>query len=105
VRAIHEVVEGRRYLSPPLSERAIEKYMLSINDDGSDPYESLTDREREIFQMVAEGMTNKEVAELLVISPRTVETHRTSFMRKLNLKSRTDLIRFALRRGILPQQE
>jgi len=102
VRAIREVVAGRRYLSPPLSERAIQAYSQKAESAAVDAYETLTTREREILQLAAEGCTNAEIATRLSISPRTAETHRANLMRKLGLHSHTDLIRYALRRGILP---
>ncbi len=101
VRAIREVVAGRRYLSPPLSERAIQAYSQKAESAAVDAYETLTTREREILQLAAEGCTNAEIATRLSISPRTAETHRANLMRKLGLHSHTDLIRYALRRGIL----
>ena len=101
VRAIREVQQGNRYLSAPLVNRAIEYYVTSDGDRYQDPYEQLTDREREIFQLVAEGNSSNEIANRLSISPRTVETHRTNLMRKLDMKSQSDIIRFAIRRGIL----
>jgi len=70
-----------------------------------DPYETLSNREREVLHLAAEGLTNAEIAERLVISPRTVETHRANLMHKLNLHSQTDLIRYALQRGILPLEQ
>jgi DNA-binding NarL/FixJ family response regulator len=106
VRAVHEVNAGRRYLSPPLSERAIELYVQEKVKSGSlDAYETLTNREREVLQLAAEGLSAPEIAERLSISPRTVETHRANLMRKLALRSQTDLIRFALRRGLIPIEE
>jgi len=102
VRAIREAVAGRRYLSPPLSERAIEIYMQRAESAALDPYETLTAREREVLHLVAEGHTNAEIAARLFVSPRTIETHRANLMRKLGLHTQTDLIRYALRRGILP---
>lgn len=102
VLAIHEVVAGRRYLSPALSERAIAAYMEQASKEPGDPYESLTAREREVLCLVAEGRTSPEVAEALSISPRTAEMHRQHLMHKLGLTSQTDLIRYALRKGILP---
>ncbi len=63
---------------------------------------SLTNREREVFQMVAEGHSSTEIAERLTISARTVETHRSNLMRKLGLGNQTELIRFAIRKGVLP---
>ena len=104
VRAVREAVAGRRYLSPPLSERAIEAYMQKAESATLDPYETLTAREREVLHLVAEGHTNAEIADRLFISRRTVETHRANLMRKLGLRTQTDLISYALRRGILPME-
>lgn len=102
IQAVHEVIAGRRYLSPPLSERALELYMRRVESVPDDPYELLTDREREVLQLVAEGCTSAEIATRLFISPRTAEGHRANLMRKLGLQNHTDLVRFALKRGILP---
>ncbi|MFB0536672.1 MAG: response regulator [Anaerolineae bacterium] len=104
VRAVREAVAGRRYLSPPLSERAIEAYMQKAESAALDPYETLTAREREVLHLAAEGHNNAEIADRLFISRRTVETHRANLMRKLGLRSQTDLIRYALQRGILPME-
>ena len=104
VQAIREVAAGRRYLSPPLSERAIDAYLQKAKADLLDPYEMLTTREREVLHLAAEGHTNAEMAARLFISPRTVETHRANLMRKLNLQTQTDLIRYALQRGVLPPE-
>jgi len=105
VRAVREAMAGRRYLSPPLSERAIAAYVEKAREAPWDPYETLSNREREVLHLAAEGLTNAEIAERLVISPRTVETHRANLMHKLNLHSQTDLIRYALQRGILPLEQ
>ncbi|MBL8172938.1 MAG: response regulator transcription factor, partial [Acidobacteria bacterium] len=102
IQAVREVAAGRRYLSPPLSERALELYMRQVESVPEDPYELLTDREREVLQLVAEGRTSAEIAERLFISPRTAEGHRANLMRKLNLQTQADLIRFAVKRGIVP---
>ena len=102
VQAVKEVAAGRRYLSPPLSEREIELYVKKVEHAPEDPYESLTNREREVLQMAAEGRTSAEIAERLFISPRTAEGHRANVLRKLVLQNHTDLVRFALKRGILP---
>jgi DNA-binding NarL/FixJ family response regulator len=104
VHAVREVVAGRRYLSSPLSERAIEAYIQKATDVTLDPYEMLTNREREVLHLAAEGYTNAEIADQLSISPRTAETHRANLMHKLGLRTHTDLIRYALRRGILPME-
>ena len=99
-RAVAEVVAGRRYLSAPLSERAIAA-LTSQTPDQSDPLNALTPREREVLALAAEGMSTTAMAEKLFISPRTAETHRTNLMQKLGLQSQTDLVRFAIRRGLI----
>ena len=104
VQAVREVAAGRRYLSSSLSERAIEAYIQKATDVTPDPYEMLTNREREVLHLAAEGYTNTEIADQLSISPRTAETHRANLMHKLGLRTHTDLIRYALRRGILPME-
>jgi two-component system response regulator NreC len=105
VRAVREAISGRRYLSPPLSERAIQAYVERAKGTALDPYETLTDREREVLHLVAEGHTNAEIAERLVISPRTVETHRANMMHKLNLGNQSDVVHYAIQRGILPMKD
>jgi len=102
VKAIREVAAGRRYLSPPLSERSLEAYLRKMQSAPDDPYELLTTREREVLQLVAEGHTSVEIANRLFISPRTAEGHRANLMRKLGLQNHTDLVLFALKKGILP---
>ncbi|MBS1811808.1 MAG: response regulator transcription factor [Acidobacteria bacterium] len=105
VRAIREVLVGRRYLSSQLSERAIESYVQKAESTAVDSYDSLTTREREVLKLAAEGLTNVEIAERLYISPRTAETHRANLLKKLNLSNHTELIRYAIRRGILSLDE
>lgn len=85
IQAVKEVLAGNRYLSPPLTERALELYMRKIESVPDDPYEMLTSREREVLQLVAEGRTSVEIASRLFISPRTAEGHRANLMRKLGL--------------------
>lgn len=102
VRAVREAIAGRRYLSPPLSELAIQAYVEKTRKtDSLDLHDTLTDREREVLQQGAEGCTNAEIAARLCISPRTVETHRANLMHKLGLRSQTELVRYAIHRGIL----
>lgn len=106
VDAVRSVLSGRRYLSESISERMIETYIQKEQDASvDDPYETLTNREREVIQMVAEGHSSTEIAERLTISARTVETHRSNLMRKLSLGNQTELIRFAIRKGILPLED
>jgi two-component system response regulator NreC len=104
VNAVRQVIQGQRFLSPKLSERLINTFLQTADKTVMDPYETLTDREREVLQMVSEGLTTPEVARRLSISPRTVELHRNRVMSKLGLRNQTDLIRYALRRGILPME-
>jgi len=103
LHAVQEVAAGRRYLSGPLSERAIAAYAEKAQASVLDPYDTLTSREREVLQLSAEGRTLPEIAARLGISPRTAETHRTNAMRKLALRTQADLIRYAVRRGLLPE--
>ena len=103
--AVREVAAGRRYLSPPLSDRAIEVYQEKAKAATLDKYETLTTREREVLQLTAEGHTNADIAARLGISSRTAETHRSNLMHKLSLHTQADLIRYALRRGIIPMEE
>ncbi len=103
VQAVREVAAGRRYLSRPLSDRAISAYAERAEVNAPlDPYETLTTREREVLHLAAEGYSSTEMAAKLGISPRTAETHRAHLMRKLNLQNQTELIRYALRRGLIP---
>ena len=102
VSAVRKVIQGERVLSPKLSERLINAYLQSSEETALDPYETLTDREREVLQLASEGLTTLEIAKRLSISPRTAELHRGRMMNKLGLRSQTALIRYALKRGILP---
>jgi DNA-binding NarL/FixJ family response regulator len=104
IQAVREVAVGRRYLSPPLSDRVIETYLQMAKVGTMDKHETLTTREREVLQLSAEGHTNSEIAARLGISTRTAETHRSRLMHKLALHTQADLIRYALRRGIIPME-
>ncbi len=101
IRAIHEAHNGQHYLSAPLSERAIEVYVQKTKEISQDPFERLTPREREVLQLAAEGHPNAEIGEKLSLSSRTIEMHRSNLMHKLGLNTQTDLIRYALKRGII----
>lgn len=98
--AIREAREGRPFVSAPLSLPAIERG-LSAADGASDPYRRLTAREREVLQLAAQGLSSPAIARHLFISPRTAETHRARLMRKLSIKNQTELIFFAVERGLL----
>ena len=101
VRAVREVTAGRRYLSPPLSERAIDAYTSRAHAATAEPHEALTARETEVLRLAARGLSLQQIALELSISPRTAETHRANFMRKLGLHNQTDVVRYAIRHGIL----
>jgi DNA-binding NarL/FixJ family response regulator len=101
LKAIREALKGNRYLSSPLSERAIQVYLDRLVEVG-DPYLTLTDREREVLYLTAEALSLQEIADRLFISTRTVESHRSSIARKLGLRNRAEVIRYALQRGIIP---
>jgi DNA-binding NarL/FixJ family response regulator len=101
VEAVKTVCAGRRYLSPVLAERALTGYVERPGESDLDVYDTLTNRERLVLQLAAEGSSNPEIAKKLFISPRTAETHRANLMRKLSLRSQTELVRFAIRRGII----
>ena len=104
ITAVHAAMAGRRFLSEPLVERAIDAYARGTGaSQPIDRYDLLTAREREVLHLAAQGFGNAETGERLSISPRTAETHRANFMRKLGLASQTDLVRFALDRGLLPE--
>lgn len=104
VLAVREAAVGRRFLSPPITEDALNAYLEQSKSGTFDPHETLTRREREVLQMAAEGKTAPEIAATLNISPRTAESHRASIMKKLGLQNQTDLIRHAIRRGLLPPE-
>ncbi len=104
LQAVRSVVAGSRYLSPPLSERAIEDYVEKAKSAPLDSVGELTTREREVLGLAADGQSTGDIAARLGISPRTAETHRANLMRKLGLHNQTDLVRFAIRQGILPPE-
>jgi len=102
IAAIHAVAEGRSFFSPKISRILQEDYVQALGRKGADDsYELLTGREREILQLVAEGKTNKEIANALSVSLYTVDTHRTHILQKLNLHSVPEVILYAVRKGII----
>ena len=102
VDAIRAVSQGRSFLTRKVSRIMQEDYVLQLQRRNlDDTYDLLTDREREVLQLVAEGRTNKEAASLLNVSITTVETHRTHILQKLNLHSAPELILYAVRKGII----
>lgn len=100
--ALDAVAQGKAYFSPEVSRLLIEDYLHGRRDSEQvDPYETLTAREREILQMLAEGRSSKEIAQELNLSAYTVETHKSNMMGKLKLRGLAELILFAVRRGII----
>jgi len=100
--AIQAVYQGESFLSPIAAAAVVEECQQKVSTEGeTDSYQNLTDREREMLKLVAEGYTAREIADMLVISLRTVETHKTNLMKKLNIRNKADLIRFAIRKGII----
>ncbi len=97
VRAIRSVHRGEAFLSPAISDAVLSDYRRHV----SNPVDLLTSREREVLTMVAEGKTNKEIAGVLNLSVYTVESHRGSVMEKLNLHNSGDMVRFAIRNGLI----
>jgi two-component system, NarL family, response regulator NreC len=103
-RALHAVTAGHRYVSTPFGPQGVQVLPEPVSL-GEDAHESLTRREREVFQLAAEGLGNTEIGVRLGVSPRTVETHRAHVMRKLGLRNQADVIRYALRRGVLAVED
>lgn len=102
ISAIRALSEGKSFFSPAISRILVEDYMRQLERQGvEDSYELLTNREREILQLLAEGKSNKEVAAMLNLSLYTVETHRTHILQKLNLHTVPELILYAVRKGII----
>jgi DNA-binding NarL/FixJ family response regulator len=102
IDAIRTVAQGRSFLTRKVSRMLQEDYVSQLERRGlDDSYDLLTDREREILQLIAEGRTNKEVAGLLNVSLTTIETHRTHILQKLGLHSIPELILYAVRKGII----
>jgi len=100
VRAVRAARSGRRYLSPPLTARGVDAHLKRTPATAGDPYNILTTREREVLHLAADGFSNPRVAATLGISRRTAETHRAHLMRKLRLRTQTELVRYAIERRI-----
>jgi DNA-binding NarL/FixJ family response regulator len=104
IPAVSAVASGKPFFSPAVSAVLMEDYVRQLRARGlSDSYHLLTDREREILQLLAEGRSNKEVATLLEVSLSTVETHRANLMQKLNLHNTAEIVLYAVRKGIIVQ--
>jgi DNA-binding NarL/FixJ family response regulator len=100
--AIQAVYRGDSFLSPSAATALVEECQQKTAVEGEkDPYQQLSDREREVLKLVVEGHTAREIADILVVSPKTVEWYKTSLMNKLNIHNKTDLIKFAIRKALI----
>lgn len=102
LKGVELVANRQAYFSPAIARLMLDDYVRRVSGTGvADRYETLSAREREIFQLIAEARTNKEVAELLAISPATVETHRARILQKLDIHNTAELVLYAVRRGVI----
>jgi DNA-binding NarL/FixJ family response regulator len=102
IRALTLVSQGKSFFSPAVAKVMLDDYVRQLAARGVvDRYDSLSEREREVFQLVAEGRPNKEIADLLFVSPNTIETHRAHIMEKLDVHSAVELVLYAVRRGLI----
>lgn len=102
IRGVADVAAGKSFFSPAVARVMLDDYVRHLAAKGiSDRYEALSEREREIFQLIAEGHSNKEIADVLSISPATVETHRAHIFQKLDLHNTAEVVLYAVRRGVI----
>jgi two-component system, NarL family, response regulator NreC len=102
IRAVVAVAAGKSFFSPAVARVMLDDYVRHLAEKGIvDRFESLSEREREIFQLIAEAHSNKEIADLLSVSPATVETHRAHILQKLDVHNTAELVLYAVRRGII----
>lgn len=102
LRAVAALMQNKSFFSPAASRVMLDDYVRQLAERGiTDRYDTLSEREREVFQLIAEGRVNKEIAELLFLSPSTVETHRARIMEKLDMHSAVEIALYAVRRGII----
>jgi two-component system response regulator NreC len=102
IRAIEVVATGKSFFSPSVSKVLLDDYVRRMANAGvTDRYQTLSEREREVFQLIAEGRTNKTIADMLSVSPTTIETHRAHILHKLDIHNTAELVLYAVRRGII----
>jgi len=102
VQAITAVSEWKAFFSPAIARVMLDDYVRQLASKGIvDRYDSLSEREREVFQLIAEGKTNKEIASVLFVSPSTIDTHRGHIMEKLDVHSAAEIVLYAVRRGVI----
>jgi len=102
VRAVTDLVNGKSFFSPAVSKVVLDDYVRQLAARGvTDRFDTLSEREREVFQLIAEGHSNKDIAGVLHVSPGTVETHRARIMEKLDIHSVAEIVLYAVRRGVI----
>jgi two-component system response regulator NreC len=99
--AIHSVCRGDSYLSPTAARQLVGEFQRIEHPRGDDSYNQLTNREKDVLKLIAEGKTTRQIADILVISQKTVEGHRTNLMAKLGVHDRVELVKYAVRKGII----
>lgn len=105
ITAVKRAYRGESVLHPSVAKLLIKDYLSRVERGEEASYDTLSDREREILKLIAEGQTNKEIAELLFLSVKTVQAHRANLMRKLGMHDRTELVKYAIRKGIIGLDE
>jgi DNA-binding NarL/FixJ family response regulator len=102
VRAVTDLAAGKSHFSPSVSKVVLNDYVRHLSERGvTDRFDALSEREREVFQLIAEGHSNKDIANLLHVSPGTVETHRARIMEKLDVHSAAEIVLYAVRKGVI----
>jgi DNA-binding NarL/FixJ family response regulator len=102
VRAVTDLAAGKSFFSPAVSKIVLDGYVRHLAERGiTDRFDALSEREREVFQLIAEGHSNKAIAALLYLSPGTVETHRAHIMEKLDVHSAAEIVLYAVRKGVI----
>ena len=102
IQAVSEVARGKSFFSPPIARVMLDDYVRQLADKGIvDRFDSLSDREREVFQLIAEGRSTRKSRRCSALSPSTVETHRARIMEKLDLHSAAEIVLYAVRRGVI----
>lgn len=102
IRGVAEIAAGRSFFSSAVAKVMLDDYVRHLAEKGIvDRYDALSEREREVFQLVAEGHSNKEIADILSVSPATVETHRAHIFQKLDLHNTAEVVLYAVRRGVI----
>lgn len=102
IRAVTALAQGKSFFSPAVAKVMLDDYVRHLAERGiTDRFDSLSEREREIFQLIAEGHSNKEIAHLLSLSPSTVETHRAHILEKLDVHSTAEIVLYAVRKGVI----